>query len=116
MKTEEFYPWAAGLLEGEGCFSIFHRKTAKWDHKCLAIHCEMTDEDTIVKLCDGFGCGTINQRLAKKRNDNRARKDTWIWSVQNHLDIRYVLENIREFMGIRRSAKITEMLEYMDEG
>lgn len=107
--------WAAGILEGEGCFSIFQRKTAKWDHKSLAIHCEMTDEDVVRKLHSVFNVGTVNVREnTKGRSDTRPRKKTWIWSVQNHAGIEKVCQCVLPYMGERRSAKIKELLEYVE--
>lgn len=117
VRTEHnlMVAWAAGILEGEGCFSIFHRKNAKWDHKSVAIHCEMTDQDTILKLSKVFNVGTVNERPnLKKRVDGSQRKTTWIWSVQNHKDIQLVLYSILEFLGERRTTKALDLLEYID--
>ena len=107
--------WMAGLLEGEGCFSIFARKTAKHDHKTLAIHCEMTDKDTIEKLHNIAGVGTVNKRAnVSGRQDRRERKPTWIWSVQNHEGIYKVCKAIYPYMGQRRKEKIKELMEYVE--
>lgn len=113
--TEPEKAWMAGLLEGEGCFSICVRKTAKHDHKTLAVFCEMTDEDVIVKLHKIAGCGTINKRLnTSGRVDRRVRKPTWIWSVQNHKGILLICKAVYPFMGIRRQEKIKELIEYVE--
>lgn len=80
----------------------------------LAIHCEMTDEDTISSLQEVFQVGHISKRLAMKRKDGRSRKDTWIWSVQNHEGIKLVLESILPFLGQRRTSKAKELLEYIE--
>lgn len=107
--------WAAGILEGEGCFSIFHRKTAKWNHKTVAIHCEMADEDVIRKLQSVFDVGTVLIRENNKtRADTRPRKKTWIWSVQNHAGIKKVCEAVLPHMCERRTSKIKELLEYVE--
>lgn len=121
LKEEEKEPdeqtiacWVAGLLEGEGCFSIFTRSSATHNHKSLAIHCEMTDQDVIEKLHRLVGCGTVNKRQnTSGRKDRRERKPTWIWSVQNHEGIKKVCESIYPFMGKRRQQKIKEMLDYV---
>ena len=107
--------WAAGILEGEGCFSIFVRKSAKHDHKSLAIHCEMTDEDVIRKLHAVFNVGTVLERLnTSGRVDRRVRKKTWIWSVQNHEGIHKVCTAVLPHMGSRRKEKIKELLDYVE--
>ena len=114
MSEEAEIAWIAGLLEGEGCFSICTRKAAKHDHKTLAILCEMTDEDVINKLHRLAGCGTVNKRQNDKgRVDRRERKPTWIWSVQNHAGILKICEAIYPLMGQRRKQKIDEMVEYV---
>ena len=113
--TEPEIAWIAGLLEGEGCFSICIRKTAKHNHKTVAVHCEMTDEDVIIKLHKIAGCGTINKRAnVSGREDRRVRKPTWIWSVQNHAGILRVCKAILPFMGTRRQAKIKELIDYVE--
>lgn len=115
LYTEPEMTWMAGLLEGEGCFSICTRKTAKHDHKTLAIHCEMTDEDTITKLHNIAGCGTINVRKnISGRAEVRKRKPTWIWSVQNHEGIYQICCVIYPFMSKRRQEKIKELVEYVE--
>ena len=107
------WSWVAGILEGEGCFSIFQREGASW--KSLAIHCEMTDEWTIKALQVVTKVGTINTRKVMKRKDGRSRKDTYIWSVQNHHDIQYVIGNIYDVLSPRRQEKCLELLSYIEE-
>ncbi len=75
----------------------------------------MTDEDTILKLQKVFGVGSVLHRRAKRRNDNRDRKDTWIWSVQNHAGVELVLKSILPLLSKRRTQKAEELLEYIDE-
>jgi hypothetical protein len=107
--------WAAGILEGEGCFSICTRKTAKHDHKTLAVHCEMTDEDVVRKLHSVFQVGTVVERKNMSgRRDTRTRKITFIWSVQNHKGISEVCNLILPHMGARRKQKILELIEYVE--
>ncbi len=99
------FAWAAGLLEGEGCFSKHVRKSN--GRVCYAVHCEMADEDVIQKLYHVFNVGTIVLRKnTSGRKDRRVRKPTWIWSVQNKQGILYVLTNIVNYMGSRRKEKI----------
>lgn len=107
--------WAAGLLEGEGCFSLFHR-TYKSGNTCptFAIHCEMTDEDVIRKLYTVFRVGTICTR-ENKRADGRIRKRSFIWSVQNKRGVKFILQAILPHMCLRRTLKIKEMLALMEE-
>ena len=101
--------WAAGLLEGEGCFSRHIRKSN--GVLTYAIHCEMTDEDVIRKIHEVFNIGTVVKRLNMAgRRDPRKRKQSWIWSVQNKAGIAMVLSAIKPYMCGRRSEKINLML------
>jgi len=118
MGSKELdYIWAAGLLEGEGCFSIFKRITRKHKHCTCAIHCEMTDEDVINRLLSIFEVGTIRRRDNEKlRLLGLKRKDSYHWAVQNKKDMIFVLTKILPFMGIRRTTKIKELLLYLEKG
>lgn len=97
--------WVAGLLEGEGCF-VLSKRTDKPNTFIRAIHCEMTDEDVIRKLAALTGVGPVTLRLnTSGRRDTRKRKPTWIWSVQNKVDIKSVLTYVIPHLGARRKAK-----------
>ena len=115
-KKECEYAWAAGLLEGEGCFSLHHRKDRKSVSGTTAIFCEMTDEDVVLKLLDIFDVGTVIKRPnTSGRNDRRVRKPTWIWSVQNKTGQLEVLLRVMPYLGMRRLAKAKELLKSIEE-
>jgi hypothetical protein len=97
--------WAAGVLEGEGCFSKHVRKSNGKTE--VAIHCEMTDQDIIERLKNVFNVGTICYRSNKNRGN---RKPTWIWSVQSKKEIKLVLDLIYDLLGERRKNKAKELL------
>ena len=100
--------WAAGLLEGEGCFSM-HKRKGKDYYEC-AIHCEMTDEDVLLTLHKVLGEGTLSQRPPRN-----TRKRTWILSIQNQQGIRNVLNKILPYLHSRRTEKAKEMLDYLED-
>jgi len=109
------YAWGAGLLEGEGCFSIHKRSNRRNSYDC-AIHCEMSDEDVVRKLRTVMGVGTVNLRLNKSgRRSDSIRKPTWIWSVQNKTDVLEVLLRVMPFLGDRRLAKAKQLLANIEE-
>lgn len=107
--SEQQVAWAAGLLEGEGCFSLHKRKDRPGTFSC-AIHCEMTDEDTVQSLQKVFGVGTVCTR-ANRMN----RKPTYIWSVQRHQDIFDVLLHVLPFLKERRKEKAKELFTFLEE-
>lgn len=101
--------WAAGVLEGEGCFSRHVRSSNGF--VCFAIHCEMTDEDVVNKLHSIFKVGTVIPRLnISGRTDKSVRKQSWIWSVQNKAGVTFVLNSIKPFLCSRRLEKASSML------
>jgi hypothetical protein len=114
MKAEIEYAWAAGILEGEGCFSIHKRKDRP--SPTSAIHCEMTDEDVIIRLHSVFGVGTVVTREnTSGRKDKSIRKVSYIWSVQNKKGIAEVLLRVMPYLGERRLAKAKEMFAQIEE-
>ena len=100
--------FAAGILEGEGCFSKHVRKRTGIAYS--AIPCEMTDKDVVYKLFNTFKVGSVCYR-ENIRKDGRNRKPSWIWSVQSKKDIIFVLEQIYNYMGERRLAKIDTIMK-----
>ena len=112
MSKEEI-AWAAGIIEGEGCLSMFDRKCPSGNiHPQFAIHCEMTDQDIIVRLqhCLG-GRGNINYRENNRRSDGCERKPSWILSIQKQQEVCNTLNELWEWLGDRRRAKAQEILE-----
>lgn len=113
--TELDYAWAAGVLEGEGCFSI-HRRNDRSNTLNTAIHCEMTDEDVVRRLHKIFGVGSVNLRSnTSGRVDRRTRKPTWIWSAQSKNDVLEVVLRVLPYLGERRAEKAKELLNSVEE-
>lgn len=114
-ELEQRYAWAAGLLEGEGCFSLYKRKSRRNTFDA-AIHCEMSDEDVVRRLPLIFGVGTVNLRLNKNnRRTDSVRKPTWIWSVQNKQHVLEVLLRVMPYLGSRRLEKAKELVTNIEE-
>ena len=104
--------WGAGLLEGEGCFSIFVRNDRRNSINC-AIHLEMTDMDTVQRVRNVFKCGNIKGPFTRPKDAYTNRKPTWIWSVQTQADIYSVLCRIFPYLSERRRLKAKELIEYL---
>lgn len=108
MNEEVHYAWAAGVLEGEGCFSLHTRKSN--GNTEATIHCEMTDEDTVRRLHLLFKVGSVSQRQARG-----VRKPTYIWSVYKHTAIMEVVLRILPYLSDRRRQKAQELLSFVEE-
>lgn len=102
MATSVDIAWVAGLLEGEGCFSISNQK-------CLSsgiISLVSTDYDTIVR----FKCITKTSNMIQT-----ARRNTKYWKtcykilISGNLAIQWMM-TIYPLMGIRRQEAIRNLL------
>ena len=107
MKDELDIAWAAGILEGEGCFGFY--KVKNHSYKQILIRCKMTDNDIILRLQSIFG-GYIRPRKPKKETN----KPLWEWSLYKQADVAVVILKILPYLGVRRSAKAKELLAYID--
>lgn len=105
MKIKEL-TWAAGLLEGEGCFREKHTQNRKGGSNYYYPHiqCNMTDEDVIRKLHDTVGVGTVSGPHFRGKN-----KPSWTWQVTGGHAASLMLL-LRPYMGERRTAKIDHIL------
>lgn len=107
--------WVAGLLEGEGSFTIAKQgylasgKPKK--NRQLNVTCGMTDRDVIDKLhrIVGMGGVFIDQRSLR----NPKFKTLYTWRLSRRAHVEEFLLAIRPHMGARRTVKINELLDYI---
>ena len=95
--------WAAGLLEGEGCF----HKHSQREHRLL-VSVSTTDLDVAKKLQESFHLGTITKPSMDPRNNKG--KQPYLWSVQNSYDAAAIMFAVFPFMCSRRKKKIKELI------
>jgi hypothetical protein len=91
--------WAAGLLEGEGCFYMNTKR------KRFEVLCNMTDKEPLDKLASLFG-GTIHSRPPA----NEKAKPYFRWEVYSSRAIG-LMQTLHGLLSPRRQAKIREILE-----
>jgi hypothetical protein len=89
--------WLAGLLEGEGCFTL----AGKDPH----IQLNMTDKDVVGQAAFLFGGMKVGMRNAAIGNS----KAQWRVQASGQRAI-MIMEAILPFMGQRRSEKIKSIL------
>jgi hypothetical protein len=118
LKAED-RGWVAGLLEGEGSFSV--RNVRDRDkttgavirtYRYPKIEVVTTDRDVIERLQTIVGGGNIYPRHADGRNlvGHGRLKDQWVWSLYDQATIAALLRQIRPLMSTRRAARIDELL------
>lgn len=96
MPSSPNYAWAAGLFEGEGCFTTNNKYS-------LVAALNMTDEDVVRKFHSTIGVGKVYGPYQGKG------KPYWQWRVANFEAVQHVMATLWNFLGMRRKAKITEL-------
>ena len=98
--------WLAGLLEGEGSFGNYSKKTMV----DLRLQLSMSDRDVIAKAAKLLGKENIYtyDRFGQK-NYRSNHKPLHVLQVRGYAAAR-TMEAILPFMGIRRRTKILELL------
>lgn len=111
--TKSERAWLAGILEGEGCFSICHRETSLGKkYSSFAIKLSMTDKDVVEKVFQLVGVGKFRPSIPRKPDHY---KPISIWSVNGHDGVKRICKSVLPFMGIRRGEKIRYILQGMIE-
>lgn len=98
--------WVAGILEGEGCFSIrtMQKKTGTYHAFCVKL--AMTDRDIVERFHSIVGFGKFRGPVVQ----GGVYKDIYIWTITGQKKVKEMCEAMLPLMGIRRSAKICEVL------
>ena len=95
MRTADL-TYMAGLLEGEGCFSI--------NRGCPAVILGMTDMDIVDRAAKTFG-----STLRGPQRRSSSKKDVWITSIHGSKAVSWML-TLYSLLGSRRRGRIREVL------
>jgi hypothetical protein len=92
--------WAAGLFEGEGCFS----------HNKIAPSCVLAsvDEDVIRRFAAIVGIGSL--RLDARSARGKRGQDIWYWATAGYPSVQYVTALFWPWLHSRRRARISDLL------
>ncbi len=101
--TKEEVAWLAGILEGEACFDF----TDIYKRRYPRIRLEMTDRDIVVRVQSLIG-GIIYKRLHKNKNYSTSFRLV----VARRKLVQPVLESIFPYLGKRRKAKVSKLLNW----
>lgn len=98
--------WLAGLMEGEGCWSM--RRPRKGNGRIgLTVALQMNDQDMVerAKLIADCG-GGIHWRSPRK-----SENPSWVWQVQALKPAVQLTLRLYPYLGSRRRAKIESLLD-----
>lgn len=102
MKKQIDIAWAAGIIEGEGTFSIGKDRTK-------SVIVRMTDKDVVLRLRSIFGGNFTGPHVYLSAP---GRKPLYRWSVSRREEVVELLRAILPHMGERRTKRIKELLEF----
>ena len=98
--------WLAGLLEGEGCFSLDGNGAKSRGYGKLVIVLQMTDRDVVAraaKILGGPVAGPYRPKVS--------RKEVWTTRVWCRRAASWMM-TLHPLMGERRQARIQELLTH----
>lgn len=91
--------WLIGILDGEGCFYANKRG------KQAQIKVAMTDEDTILRLAEITGEGTVTGPKPRPA----PHKPVWTWQVTDHGGVARLALACVPFLSERRQGQVAAM-------
>jgi hypothetical protein len=98
------YAWAAGFVDGEGCFSInYHRPT---NHHRPGLFVSQIESPPLEILKDLFG-GSINCTPARGR-----QRPLMTWQITNWADLVNTVETLQPYLVVK-AAHAELMLAYL---
>ncbi len=114
LTYDEETLWLAGLLEGEGSFCQGSGKNGKRFGNYVRVGLTMTDYDIVEKVAAAIQwTGTIYSR--KPSPASPYKKPQYMIAVSGDKAI-ITMKRILPYMGLRRSARIREILAIAEKG
>lgn len=102
--TPEQIAWVAGIVEGEGCFTM-----RRWSAVLSVI---MTDFDVVRRLRHVTKLGRLYGPYPRKEKNY---KPSLRWSVGNRVELREVTRLLLPWLGARRAAAARQVLAFIQE-
>lgn len=100
IKKQNLF-WLAGLLEGEGCFTL--STPNKYGIRYPVIACGMTDQDVVERIGKLFDANVNHKK-------QRGRKDIYYLQIKGQR-ARHFMRMIYPYMGKRRQMAIQRALQ-----
>lgn len=104
--------WLAGLLEGEGCFGLYQKKSTTGEsYPVFTCEIRMTDKDVLDKVVEITKLGKVG---GPRVNNGLGHKPIFHWKLTKKSEVAFVLKAVLPLMCSRRSDKIKLILETME--
>lgn len=105
--SRENLAWLAGLLEGEGCFTVRKPRDRNNSRTYISIVLGMSDEDVVDHAQSVAGLGT---RTTQDRS-SQGWKRMYHWKVQNQDHAYALMIAVYPWMGTRRQGRIRGLIQ-----
>lgn len=105
--TTRSLEWAAGLFEGEGCFSSRLPQDVKHGHRYACAALVMTDEDEVREFHELVGVGKV---YANAIPANKKHSSTWGWHAQRRSEVEQVALLLAPWLSQRRLIQAVNVL------
>lgn len=96
MPTDLQLAWAAGFLDGEGCFGSYLQRGSS---SARIVVSQSGSDSTLRVLTDIYGCGRIHR---VKQSSPLSRLDKYSWSVSSAGEIQRVLDLTIPYLVAKR--------------
>jgi len=106
-SPEGMIGWAAGLFEGEGCFSMRWSKTRNQNKRYPALTIVSTDRDVLEKFQEVVNMGKIYERRVKSK---LGKKKIHVWQVGARDQVFGVCKMLWPYLSDRRRKSIQDGL------
>lgn len=111
--TRENLAWAAGLFEGEGCFSTSTVKGRRYARMRMT----STDVDVLERFRAVVGCGQISAgKISPSAAASGTKKQPYVWGLSGRLNVYAVGVALFPWLHSRRRARFTELVHTTMQG
>jgi hypothetical protein len=106
MSLETSYAWCAGLIDGEGCISIY--RVRKGPYYAVMIRVVMTNRETIERVAEILACGTIRHNTGVG-----VRRDSWTWCCASIVGSKLILRRLRPYL-VTKAKEADLAIEFLN--
>lgn len=105
MSNNEEIAWAAGLFEGEGCFTAQKSYGGRKQARCILA---MIDSETVYRFHEIVEVGTI----CTLKREKYGQRDLTQWAACGTEKFKYIFEMFKPYLSARRTARANEILSF----